>query len=427
MTFIHALRRAILPAKPSAIVIIAALLIGMALGTLAGQSAPERAQASVAYVEPIGNLWLAGLQMTIIPLLVALLITGINAASTAARAGAVATRAVVTFTVLLALSATFAAIVMPLVLDAFPTPDSAIAAFRAAAGDGEAVTAVPTFGEFIATLLPTNVIAAASGDQILKLVGFTTIFAFAITRLPDGTRAPLTLFFRSLGEAMLVVINWMLALAPIGVFALGYAVAVKTGLAALGGLAHYVAAVSSIGILLTLVAYLFAFGVARLRPGVYSRAVLAPQAVAISTQSSLASLPAMLKASEAVGVPAERADVILPIAVALFRFTGPAMNLAVAIYVAHIFDMDLSPATLAVGVGVATMTSLASVSLPGTISFITAISPIAAAMGVPIAPLAILVAVEQLPDIFRTLGNVTMDVAVTAAIDNSVPNEEALP
>jgi proton glutamate symport protein len=73
------------------------------------------------------------------------------------------------------------------------------------------------------------------------------------------------------------------------------------------------------------------------------------------------------------------------------------------------------------------MTSLASVSLPGTISFITAISPIAAAMGVPIAPLAILVAVEQLPDIFRTLGNVTMDVAVTAAIDKSVPQEEPNP
>jgi len=421
------LRRIILPTKPSAVVIIAALLLGIALGALAGANAPDMATASVGYIKPIGSLWLAGLQMTIIPLLVALLITGINAASSAARSGAVATRAVLTFVVLLAASATFAALVMPLVLDAFPTPGAAVAAFRAAAGDVEAAPLVPTFGEFIATLLPTNVIAAASGDQILKLVAFTTIFAFAMAQLPDATRAPLTAFFRSLGEAMLVVINWILVLAPIGVFALGYAVAVETGLAVLGGLAHYVAVVSSIGIALTLIAYAFAFTVARLKPATYSRAVLAPQAVAISTQSSLASLPAMLKASEAIGVPAERADVILPIAVALFRFTGPAMNLAVVIYVAHIFGMDPDPATLALGVGVATMTSLASVSLPGTISFITAISPIAVAMGVPIAPLAILVAVEQLPDIFRTLGNVTMDVAVTAAIDKSVPHEGEAP
>jgi proton glutamate symport protein len=422
-----ALRRILLPNKPSAINIIGALLGGIALGALLGQTAPGAASAAVPYIEPIGGLWLAGLQMTIIPLLVALLITGINAASSAARAGALATRAVLTFLVLLTLSASFAALVMPLILDAFPTPESAVAAFRAAAGGTTEAAPVPTFGEFIGTLLPTNVVAAANGNDILKLVAFTTIFAFAIAQLPEATRAPLTAFFRSLGEAMLVVINWVLVLAPFGVFALGYVVAVKTGLAALGGLAHYVAAVSAIGIALTLLAYVFAFTVARLNPATYSRAVIAPQAVAISTQSSLASLPAMLKASEAVGVPPARADVILPIAVALFRFTGPAMNLAVAIYVAHIFGIEPDATTLAVGVGVAAMTSLASVSLPGTISFVTSITPIAAAMGVPIAPLAILVAVEQLPDIFRTLGNVTMDVAVTAAIDKSVPQEEQNP
>lgn len=415
-------------AKPSAVVIIGALLVGIALGALLGQTAPDAAQASVPYIEPIGGLWLSGLQMTIIPLLVALLITGINAAANAAKAGAVAARAVMTFVILLALSATFAAIVMPLILANVPAPAEAMAALAASVGvSSDTDTVVPDFANFISSILPTNVVSAAAGNNILNLVAFSTIFAFAITRLPDATRAPLTDFFRSLGEAMLVVINWMLALAPIGVFALGYAVAVKTGLAALGGLAHYVAAVSSIGILLTFIAYGVAFTVARLPVGAYSRAVLAPQAVAISTQSSLASLPAMLKASEAVGVPPERADVILPLAVALFRFTGPAMNLAVAIYVAHMFGITLDAPTLAIGIGVATMTSLASISLPGSISFITAISPIAVAMGVPIAPLAILVAVEQLPDIFRTLGNVTMDVAVTAAIDKSVPREEPKP
>lgn len=422
-----ALRRILLPAKPSAIVIIGALLTGILLGALAGQLAPDTANMSVGYVEPIGALWLAGLQMTVIPLLVALLITGINAASTAAKAGQLATRAVVTFVALLAVSGTLGALLMPLILGAFPTPESAVAAFRTAAGGAASETAVPTFAEFVATLLPSNVISAAAEGQILKIVAFTTIFAFAISRLSDEARAPLIIFFRALGEAMLVVINWVLALAPIGVFALGYAVAVKTGLAALGGLAHYVVAVSSIGIILLLLAYGFAATFARLNFATFARAVIPPQAVAISTQSSLASLPAMLKASEAVGVPAYRADVILPIAVALFRFTGPAMNIAVAIYVGHIFGLELSPATLAVGIGVATMTSLASVSLPGSISFITSVSPIAVAMGVPVAPLAILVAVEQIPDIFRTLGNVTMDVAVTAAIDKSVPSERKMP
>jgi Na+/H+-dicarboxylate symporter len=223
---------------------------------------------------------------------------------------------------------------------------------------------------------------------------------------------------------MLVIIGWVLALAPIGVFALGYAVAVTTGLAALGGLAHYIVTVSSVGLLIGLAA----LAVARFAGGVrlpqFLRAVAPAQAVAVSTQSSLASMPAMLRSAEALGVPARRADVTLPLAVALFRVTGPAMNLAVAIYVAHLFGIALAPSALITGVAVAATTTLATVSLPGTISFITSIAPIAVAMGVPVAPLALLVAVETLPDIIRTVGNVTMDVAVTAAVSRATRDGE---
>jgi Na+/H+-dicarboxylate symporter len=90
------------------------------------------------------------------------------------------------------------------------------------------------------------------------------------------------------------------------------------------------------------------------------------------------------------------------------------MNLAVAIYVATWFGVSLSPATLAIGVVVATLTSLGSVSLPGTVSYVSAIAPIAGTIGAPVAPLGLLVAVETIPDIIRTVGNVTMDLATTA-------------
>lgn len=410
----------------SALFIVGALLAGIILGAVTGQSAPEFARLSSAFIEPLGTLWLHALQMTIIPLIIALLITGINAASSAARAGRVAARSVATFIIILWCSATFAALMMPLILQYFPAPAAASAALRTATGPGVAATAVPGFGDFINSLVPTNAIAAAANDQILPLILFTTVFAFAITRLPQEKRAPLTGFFDALASAMLVVIGWVLLLAPIGVFALGYAVAVKTGLAALGGLAHYVAAVSGIGIMATLIALLFGIWSARRGPMAYIRAIMPPQAVAISTQSSLACLPAMLKSSIALGVPAERADVTLPLAVALFRYTGPAMNLSVAIYVAHLFGIELSAPTLAAGVAVAATTTLASVSLPGTISFITSIAPIAAAMGVPIAPLAILVAVEQLPDIWRTVGNVMMDVAVTTNVNSAMKDGETV-
>jgi len=139
--------------------------------------------------------------------------------------------------------------------------------------------------------------------------------------------------------------------------------------------------------------------------------------VAISTQSSLASLPAMLAAARALGLRESSADFVLPLAVALLRATSPAMNLAVVIYVAGMTGTALGPAAMAAGIAVSMLAMLGSPSLPGTISFVTATGPIALAMGVPIEPLALLVAVEMLPDVMRTLGNVTMDVAVTATVD----------
>jgi Na+/H+-dicarboxylate symporter len=73
--------------------------------------------------------------------------------------------------------------------------------------------------------------------------------------------------------------------------------------------------------------------------------------------------------------------------------------------------------TLTAGVAVALVTTVGSVSLPSAVSFVTSIGPIAIVMGVPVEPLALLIAVEMIPDIVRTLGNVTMDVAVTAVVD----------
>jgi Na+/H+-dicarboxylate symporter len=182
-------------------------------------------------------------------------------------------------------------------------------------------------------------------------------------------------------------------------------------------LTHYIALVAAIGFAVFLAAYGLAVFGARLRLAEFARAVLPAQAVALSTQSSLASLPAMLSACNRLGVAQTTADFVLPLAVALFRATSPAMNVAVVIYAAHLTGTEITLGSLAIGLSVALLTTVGSVSLPGTISFVASTGPIALAMGVPVEPLALLVAVEMLPDIMRTVGNVTMDVAITATVD----------
>ena len=232
-------------------------------------------------------------------------------------------------------------------------------------------------------------------------------------------------FFAAIASAMLVVIGWVMALAPVGVFALSVTVAAKSGPAAIGALAHYALIMILSGGVVWLSGYPIAAVLARVPLGKFVRAMVPVQVFALSTQSSLASLPVMLGACAQMGVRTVTAEFVMPLAVALFRATSPAVNLAVVVYVANWYGVPLSPGMMISGFIVAIMVSLSSVSLPGTISFVASVGPIAIAMGVPVEPLALLVAVEVLPDLMRTLGNVTLDVAVTAAVDRHAGDAEA--
>lgn len=396
--------------------ILAALILGLLAGIGMAAWSPGPAMQIAGWVAPVGKLWLNALQMTVVPLVVALLVTGIAATAEAARAGRLAARAIITFIILLWSSATLGALLTLGLLDLVPLSAGARMALRDNFSGAQPVGTVPGFGEFVTAMVPTNAIAAAANDAFLPLIIFTTLFAFAVTRLPEEPRQAITRLFQAIADAMIVMIGWVLWLAPIGVVALAYRVGATTGTAAVGALVHYVGIVSAVGLILSAAAYPVAVIGGRVGVGRFTRAMLPPQAVALSTQSSLASLPAMLRAVESMGMPVARSGVVLPLAVAIFRFTGPCMNVAVAVYIAHVFGVVLSPAQLAAGIAAAAITTLGAVSLPGQVSFISSIAPIAIAMGLPVEPLALLVAVEMLPDLTRTLGNVMMDVAVTSMV-----------
>jgi proton glutamate symport protein len=389
------------------------LAAGLALGiALAGTVA---ADPVLGLAQPIGRLWLRALQMTIIPLVAGLLVTGIGEAVAAARAGSMAWRTLALFAALLIAGTLTSALMMPLLLGWFPLPEAAAAALRQAVPN--ATTAVPPAGAFFESLVPANVFAAAAGDAILPVIVFTALLGAAITRLPDAPREQLSGLFAALAGAMLVVIGWVLRVAPLGVFCLALGVGVQSGTSAIQALAHYIVLVASIGGIVLLAAYGVAVFAARQPLGTFAREMVPVQVVAVSTQSSLASLPAMLAACGRLGVARTSAEFVLPLAVALFRATSPGMNLAVCIYVAKLSGVALTPEVLAAGIAMTLVTTIGTVSLPGTISFVSAIGPIALAMGLPLEPLALLVALEMLPDIMRTVGNVTMDVAVAATID----------
>ena len=421
-----AAERSVARPNRSSLVVLGALFAGLLLGALIANAGDAWREPLVRFASTIGGLWLDALKMTVIPLIIALLVTGIVGGADAARAGGVAGRSFAWFVAVLTGSALFGALMMIGLLNLFPLPVEAANALRAGLAGVDAnaaASSVPTLDDFIKGVIPTNPIAAAANDKILPLVVFTALFAFAVTRIEPAQQRMIAGLFQAIEKAMLVLIGWVLALAPYGVFGLAFAVGAGAGGAAFGAVLHYVLLASAIGILVMLAGYGIALFGARWSLRAFTRAMIAPQTVAISTQSSLACLPAMLEAAKELGVPERNRDVGLPLAVALFRASGPAVNIAVAIYVAYWLQIDLTWWNVAAGVAVASVASYWAVSLPGALSFVTSIAPIALVMGLPIEPLALLIAVEVIPDIFRTLSNVTMDVAVTGAVARSARDE----
>src|SRR5687767_12482225 len=134
--------------------ILLALVLGLLLGIASARWGGDKVGQAIAIAEPVGGVWLNALQMTIVPLVVSLVITGIAASAEAARASRLATRALILFVCLLWISSITAALLTPLLLDLFPLPGASAAALRDALAGTAAVGEVPGFGDFVRSIVP---------------------------------------------------------------------------------------------------------------------------------------------------------------------------------------------------------------------------------------------------------------------------------
>ena len=400
-----------------------ALIGGLGAGAAAQVYGIPGGTGTIAVVDALGQLWLNALRMTIIPLVFSLLVTGIASIADAAATGRLALKAVVVFALLL-VAATIYAFASSLGLHVlWPIGAEGSAALLAGAPPEAAREVAENvggggFGAFLTSLAPANPIRAAADDAILAIVVFAIAFGFATTRLEARLRQPVALFFEAVAATMIVIVQWVLAVAPLGVFALALGVGLRAGLGAAGVLGHYIALVCLSLIGLILLTYVVAVIAGRIGLGRFARGAAPAQVVAFSTQSSLACLPVMVeRAIDRLGVSAATAGLVLPLAVAVFRITSPVANLAVVIYVAKLTGTEITMATMLAGGLAALAVSIGTVGLPGQVSFFASIAPICLAMGVPLEVLPLLLAVEVVPDIFRTVGNVTADLAAARIVE----------
>lgn len=401
--------------------VLSSLLLGAVVGLALARWHPDAAATAAAIAQPIGRLWLSALQMTVVPLVLALVILGVASAADAATSGRVARRAMVLFVAMLSLFAAYAAIVAPALLSLVPRSEQ-LAATLAGTAAVTTSSGAPSLAEWVSGVIPSNAIMAAAQGAMLPLVVFALFFGFALTRVDAERRAHIIGLCHGIADTMIVIVHWVLLVAPLGVFALMLAVCAQAGVGVVGALAGYILLQCGMYIGAMLICYVLVMAIARRSPAAFASGILPAQVVAASTQSSLASLPAMLEsARERLGLPRAVAALVLPMAVTLFRITSPVQYIVAAAFVAWAYGIELTALQLSTGAALAVVISLGSVGLPGQVSFMATVMPVTQSMGLPVEPLGLLLAVDTIPDVFATTGNVTGNLTATTIVAHYSP------
>lgn len=401
--------------------VLVALVIGVAAGLVLNWTSVAAASVVVAIVEPVGTLFVNAIRLTVIPLVLGSLVVGLATAGGGAVVRRIGGRGVVLFVVLLTASGVLAAIVAPPVLARVTFDATSVARVRAAtasAGTSAAAgaNAIQTPGQWLVALVPTNPVSAAADGAMLPLITFGFLLGLALTALTAEQRDPVIRIFRGIVEAMLVLVRWLLVVAPIGVFALALPLVARLGLSAIGALAAYVVLVSAIAAAFSaFVLYPAAAIGGRMSLRQFARAALPAQAVAFSSRSSLAALPALIDSARTrLHLPEEIPSFFIPLSVVLFRVGATCGLTTGALFLARVYGIGVSSAQLATIVVTAVATSFSIPGIPG--GSIIAMVPVLAAAGLPVEGIGILFGVDTIPDMFRTTANVTGQLAAAVIV-----------
>ena len=388
------------------------LVIGLALGIAVSPSGSAWLARVPALVEPVGLLFVNAIRMTVIPLVASGLIVGVASMSDARAVGRLGGRALGVFVAFIAAATAFSAgCAYPLLnaLSIDPAVSEGLRAGAASVGKSAAETArqLPSWSQWLVDLVPVNAFKAAVDGAILPLIVFSLAFGLALTAIEPGRRHLIVGFFRGISDAMLVLVGWVLRFTPFGVFALAVPLGARMGVSAAGALVYYIILLSLVsGAFILLVLYPAAVLLGGVPLTRFARAAGPAQAVAFSSRSSLAALPATIEGVQSgLGWPEEMVGFFVPLAASMFRVGGAMAQTVAVLFVARIYGVPLAPAQLATILATVVVTSFTIPGIPA--GAIITMTPVLAAAGVPVEGIGVLMGVDTIPDMFRTLANVT--------------------
>jgi len=406
-----------------------ALIAGAVAGLAANLLGLDSLKSALVFIEPIGTAWIRLITMVVVPLVFASLVVGTASLGDITKLGRIGSK-----TVLYYLGTTAIAVTIGLVLSNLVQPGSridpaALEGLRStyaaeSASRVELAREAPGLLDVLLRMIPRNPIEALASGDMLPIIFFAIFFGAAVSAIPAERREHVVGFFDGVNEAAMVMIHWIMRLAPYAVFALIGAVIARFGLDVLQSLMVYSLVVVLGLILHVAITYTLAIRfLARRKPGDFFRSIREAQLIAFSTSSSNATLPVTMEvAEEKLDIEKEVSSFVLPLG-ATINMDGTALYQAVAtMFIAQVLIGDISFTAQFTIVLTATLASIGAAGVPsaGIIILVVVLEQALAGTGVdPAAGIALVLGVDRILDMCRTTVNVTGDLTAAAVIERS--------
>lgn len=393
------------------------IAIGMVLGVVAGWVIGE----PVTVIRPIGDLFLRLIRMVVVPLVFSSLLVGTAMLGDPKKLGRIGGKTLAYYLCTTALAITLGLVIANIVkpgsrLDP-QTQEQLLADFAAEADVSQQLSGRPSVIDTLLEVVPVNPMEALSDGSMLQIIFFALMFGLALTLIPKKAhRDHVMMFFDGVTEAMIQVVHIVMKIAPIGVFALIASVVGQFGLEILGSLVMYSLCVV-VGLFLHMtVVY---SGAVRLFAGMspleFFRGVRPAQMIAFSTSSSSATLPVTMDvATTRLGVSEQISAFVLPLG-ATVNMDGTALYQgAAAVFIAQVYGIDIGLGGQLTIVLMATLASIGAAGVPG-VGVIT-LAMVLEQLGLPLEGIALILGVDRILDMLRTMTNVTGDASAAVVV-----------
>ena len=397
-------------------------LIGLALGVLAGLviNVSDQAQLNAlpGLLEPFGYLWIRALQMIVYPLVISSLMVAILGSSQFNAAGKIGAASLTSFLIILVSGALFSVSLGSIFIGFLPDTSNmlippASESSQALLADRKAIA----FSDWLNSLIPTNPFNALSEGHLLPVIIFTVVFGIAVNHGEEAGRAAIHRLFSAIFEAMMTLVRWLLVVAPVAIFILALSFSARMGVDFTTILLSYLVMVCTLLILATLLLYPITCLLGGVSLRTFAAGVLPAQSVALSTRSSLASLPALMEgAKDILKLNPSVANLTLPLAVSVFKTNRTISSTFSLLVLGHIFGLDLGPVEITTFVVTSMILSFSSVGIPMGGNTMLSL-PAYLAAGVPLEGYLLLKTVNPISDVPKTLVNVTGDMSVATILN----------